>query len=186
MPTRDVILVESAMISGRDGGERFRILVRASHPRPVAVEAVSEEEPYAFAALQLGARGCVLAGWLERERGEALEELAAGGVVLTPYLARSVLAALTPDLIAGRYDPARELTEAEGAVLHAIGRGVLNRDVGPILGLNRKAYRAHLRGALEKLLCRPGDDGPELHGSGVPRRPYPGLLSSAAEATPEA
>jgi two-component system response regulator NreC len=181
----DVMIAPAAMISGPDGGDRFRAMIQAAPHRPVAVEAISEDEPYAFAALQLGARGCILTNWPSEQRLEAMTELGDGGVVLTPYLARCMLVYLTRPLAVTLRRRDRELTEPEATVLYTIGSGATGRELASRLGIDREAVRAYLRGALEKLQQRGGCGDSGLQGTGVPRRPSPGSLMASAEADPD-
>ena len=183
-PDADLLLFDPASLGGSEGAERLKALTNRAGHQPVVVLAVSETEPYTFAALQAGAVGCVLTGWSEDERRAALDEVWAGGVVLPPLLARLVLLALTQPVPPG-HPRAPELNEAEAAVLHVLGNGTAWYTAGAQLGLSVDAVRSCLRGALAKLQHRAGADDDGLHRAGVPRRPSPGHLTATAEASLE-
>jgi two-component system, NarL family, response regulator NreC len=184
MPTTDVIRIDAASIGSRDGGARLRNIALADPDQPIAVVARRDQEPYVFAALQLGARGCLLDGWPGDVREAAILELSEGGVVITPYQARLVLLALTP-AGTGPANRAAELTEAEAWALHALSKGMSLQELSVEAGLPNATVRVWLRGALHKLQRRDRPRGPDLHWTGVPRRPSPGFLTAAAEAVPE-
>ena len=173
-----MLVIDAASLGGPDGGTELRRLVRLNAAPSIAVAALSDREPYVFAALQLGACGVVLRSWPIDERAGALLELHEGGVALTPYLAGLVMLALARPVVAGGAD--NTLGYAADLVAMGLMRdGFSANSIARTMRLPLPAVRNHLRRALRRL-SEDGPGGDRLLGAGVPRRPSPGLLEAAA------
>lgn len=178
-----VLVIDAASLGGSDGGMDLSRLVRLNPPPSIAIDALSDREPYVFAALQLGACGVVLREWPVAERAGALLELHEGGVALTPHLAGLVMLALARPVVAGSSDGAYR-PAAELAVMGLVRDGFSVTSIARTMRMPLSVVRGHLRGALRRLRDD-GLGGDRLLHSGVPRLPSPGLLGAAAEAIPE-
>jgi two-component system response regulator NreC len=108
-----------------------------------------EEGAFFFAALRVGAAGYVLKGAPSRELLNAIRDVHAGGVFLTPRLA----GALVHDYLAERRpSPANEqLTPREREIVVLICRGLSNKAIAERLTLAVDTVKTHRKHIYEKL-----------------------------------
>lgn len=154
-------LKPDVLVLGRSfGGSDAVALTRdvAAAAPAVAVLVVSTgHEPYAdpLEPLWAGASGLLLKEQLAGRLVDAVRDLAAGGVVLDPRLARTVVerlrdGATPPDpQVLGRLST---LTTREGEVLRLLGpQGESNKDIAYAMGVSPLTVKAHVRSILAKL-----------------------------------
>lgn len=123
--------------------------IKERHPAvEVLMFTVSDEETDVLAAIRAGASGYLLKGSPAARVVEALEDVRAGGTVIQPRLARSLLERFreAPDV-----DEGEKLTPREREILHLIARGLSNREAGEVLSLSPSTVRTHLEHIYEKL-----------------------------------
>lgn len=139
----------------QDDGLRACLELRAEFPGlPCLLLSQYTERVYAVELLADGAGGV---GYLLKDRvtdlaafERAIETVAAGGTVLDPALAAS--------LVAQRHDPLTTLTPREREVLTLIAEGRSNADVREALFLSAGAVEKHVTSIFSKLDLPPAHD----------------------------
>jgi DNA-binding NarL/FixJ family response regulator len=110
---------------------------------------VFEEENSVLSAVRAGAAGYLLKGTPYRKIKEALLEIHAGGSVIQPNLARTLLNIFTEqERLKSEVKP---LSKREKEILNYIARGLSNKEVAEVLGLSSATVRTHLEHIYEKL-----------------------------------
>lgn len=145
-----VVLMDVAM-AGIGGVEATHRLLAAYPSAAVCMLTVSEQECDLFAAVRAGARGYLLKTVCLAELARAIHTLAEGGALVTPHLARDLLAAFQR-LSAPMADMGMDrLTARERQILGLVGRGLSNQDIAARLCITENTVKAHLRNILDKL-----------------------------------
>jgi DNA-binding NarL/FixJ family response regulator len=155
----DAALVDLGLPDG-DGVAVVRELVRVTPSLPVVVLTVNGASARVLSAFQAGARGYLLKEQLGKRLVPALEEAMAGGMPLSPSVARHVLGMLrslpAPDgpKKAEHAAPelAADLTERELAVLHAFADGMSYARAAEHLKISINTLRTHVRNIYSKLM----------------------------------
>lgn len=110
-----------------------------------------EDDPYVFALLRAGADSYLLKSADSDDLVRAVKTTAAGGKVLDPAVAATVIAQMT----GGRSAPAdaqvEPLSERELAVLRLAGQGLTNKAIGLALGISDRTVQGHLANLYGKL-----------------------------------
>jgi DNA-binding NarL/FixJ family response regulator len=97
------------------------------------------------------------AGYVARDASidtlcEALSEIVGGGLACPPQISGGLLRALfRRDARSDELDPDHVLTRREGEVLHLLGRGLSNKEIGAELSLSVATIKHHVHNILEKL-----------------------------------
>jgi len=110
---------------------------------------VFEEENSVLSAVRVGAAGYLLKGTPYRKIKEALLEIHAGGSVIQPNLARTLLNIfMEQERLKTEVKP---LSKREKEILNYIAKGLSNKEVAEVLGLSSTTVRTHLEHIYEKL-----------------------------------
>ena len=129
----------------------------------VLIFTIFDEEEKVLEAVRAGASGYLLKGAAGEKVIDAIREVHAGGSVIQPNLARSLLrhfrVSEDPTAVSqgatkhGIRDdtPARPLTEREVEILRLIGKGLSNSEAAGVLGVSRATVRTHLEHIYQKL-----------------------------------
>jgi DNA-binding NarL/FixJ family response regulator len=129
----------------------------------VLIFTIFDEEEKVLEAVKTGASGYLLKGAAVDKVIEAIREVHAGGSVIQPNLARSLLrhfrvpedprtpAPAAPPSGMREQAPARPLTEREVEILRLIAKGLSNGEAAGVLGVSRATVRTHLEHIYEKL-----------------------------------
>jgi DNA-binding NarL/FixJ family response regulator len=128
---------------------------------------IFEEEEKVLQAVQAGASGYLLKGASAERIIEAIAEVASGGTVIQPSLARQLLkhfrgaealpaggttAAADPSPAPLREEPVgRKLSQRETEILQLIAKGVSNSEAAAMLELSKATIRTHLEHIYKKL-----------------------------------
>lgn len=153
----DVILLDLGLpgISGIDVTKS----VKEKWPdMEILIFTIFEEEDKVMEAIQAGASGYLLKG-MEAERiVDAIVEVAQGGSVIQPSLARSLLRHFRvqpgQDQAANANSPQEEvpsLTPREIEILQIIAKGLSNAEAAKVLGVSRATIRTHLEHIYAKM-----------------------------------
>jgi DNA-binding NarL/FixJ family response regulator len=150
----DVLLVDIAL-PGIAGIEVTRRLVVEPSGR-VLILSASEQDEEVFSSLRAGASGFLLNDVEPAELVRAVRTVAAGAAVLSPSVARRVIAELTsrPDPRLPGPDQLDELTPREREVMALVATGLSNEQIAQYLVVTRATAKTHVSRALGKLRAR--------------------------------
>lgn len=148
----DLILLDLNMRDG-DGLDMLRGLRTARSEARVVMVTVSDSGEDVVAALRGGAEGYLLKDMEPEAMLEALQDVAAGRVVIPPQLNHLLAAALR-----GESRPqsagAAGLTEQELRILEKIAAGLSNKQIGRELDIAEGTVKVHVKHILRKLELR--------------------------------
>lgn len=164
----DVLLLDLGL--PRMDGIAVTRAVKAELPRvEILIFTIFDEEEKVLQAVQAGASGYLLKGTPADKMVEAIKEVAAGGTVIQPNLARRLLkhfrvgeAPPAPAPEASASAPAeplppavepegKKLSARETEILQLIAKGVSNSEAAGVLGLSKATIRTHLEHIYRKL-----------------------------------
>ena len=150
----DVILLDLGLpgISGIEVTEQ----VKKRWPKiEVLIFTIFEEEDKVMQAIQAGAAGYLLKGMEADKIVEAISEVASGGSVIQPSLARSLLRhfQVQPDSKKSSVpdEDAPRLTPREVEILQIIAKGLSNAEAAKVLKVSRATVRTHLEHIYAKM-----------------------------------
>ena len=148
----DLILLDLNMRDG-DGLDMLRGLRAARSEARVVMVTVSDSGEDVVAALRGGVEGYLLKDMEPEAMLEALQDVAAGRVVIPPQLNHLLAAALR-----GESRPqsagAAGLTEQELRILEKIAAGLSNKQIGRELDIAEGTVKVHVKHILRKLELR--------------------------------
>ncbi|NNG19609.1 response regulator transcription factor [Naumannella sp. ID2617S] len=148
--TPDVVLTDARM-PGMDGLELVAEL-HSSHPAlPVLVLTTFDDEAIVRGSLGAGAAGFLLKDVSTDRLAEAVREVANGGLVIDPRVARIALSGSdSPD----RDDSLAVLTRTERLVGERVAQGMTNAEIADDLVLAEGTVKNHVSNLLRKLQQR--------------------------------
>lgn len=149
-PRPDVVLMDLGLpgLSGAQATERLQ----AAHPAvAVLVLTVFEDEEAIFAAVKAGASGYLLKDTTTERLVEAIEEVRAGGVPLSPVVARTLLRLAVDGPPADLAPETFQLTPREQEILRLAVRGDSEVRIGAQLFISPHTVRTHLAHIYDKL-----------------------------------
>jgi DNA-binding NarL/FixJ family response regulator len=163
----DVVLMDVRMPE-MDGVAATRQLSARFPEIGVIILTTFEDDEIVFDGLKAGARGYLLKDISSEEMAEAVRKVAAGGALIQPSITRKVLAefsrlasasdgaAQTPSSPAGAPGKAllEPLTEREQEVLHALAKGLSNREIAEQLVITEGTVKNHVSNLIAKLEVR--------------------------------
>lgn len=145
----DVVLLDISM--PRANGIEATRRIKAAHPEiGVLILTVYDDEQYIYALVDAGAAGYLLKTIGATDLVDAITRVWAGESVLSPPVARKVLArfATRPGAAVIHDAP---LTEREREVLRLAAQGESNKLIAIDLGLSVRTVHAHMRHIFDKL-----------------------------------
>ena len=113
---------------------------------------VFDDDRMVFDSLVAGASGYLLRKTAPDRIAEAVRELHAGGSVMSPSIARKMIAAFARGERAA--DPLAVLTVREREVLERLSRGWVYKEISNELGLSPNTIRTHVHRIYKKLHLR--------------------------------
>jgi len=151
----DVVVMDVRMpkISGVEATRRIktenpdvRVLVLTAH----------DDDEYVFALLQAGANGYLLKTAEIDELVRAIRTVYAGQSALAPTVAGKVVAQFTGgktvhDVLPSTQEQYSGLTDRELGILHLVGKGYSNKQIGKELFISDRTVQAHLSNIFSKL-----------------------------------
>ena len=150
----DVVLMDLEL-PGKDGVETTRELKLRPAAPDVLVLTSFEDEERVFQAMRAGASGYLVKGAAPSRLFAAIADVAAGGTVVEPRLARRFwLLFRGEEPAAGVTGDAGTLTEPELEVLRMVAKGLSNAEVAHALGTERRSVRTVLGHVYDKLGAR--------------------------------
>jgi DNA-binding NarL/FixJ family response regulator len=152
----DVILMDLRM-PRVDGLAAMDLLRHQPHPPEVIVLTTFDADELVLRAIRAGAGGFLLKDTPPAEIVRAIELVAAGDGMLSPTVARRLIAHVAGDAVAeqARRDAARErlaeISDREREVAIAIGQGKANAEIATELYMSLATVKAHVSRLLSKL-----------------------------------
>lgn len=147
----DVVLLDVRM-PDVDGLTILRQLRGSPNPPVVAMLTTFDSDEYIATALRSGAAGFLLKDTAPDQLAQFVRTLAAGGVVLSPKVTRTVVDGY---LGSGAGSPeaarAERLTERERAVLVLVAEGLSNADIAARIHVSVGTVKDHVSAILAKL-----------------------------------
>lgn len=144
----DVVLTDARM-PHMDGVELVGKLAEAHPGVPAIVLTTFDDEDIVRGAVAAGAAGFLLKDVSTTKLAEAIAQVAAGGMVIDPRVARLAFAKEK-----AADDPLAVLTPAERAVAQAVSRGLTNAEIAAELVLAEGTVKNHVSSLLRKLQQR--------------------------------
>jgi DNA-binding NarL/FixJ family response regulator len=150
--TPDVLLLDLGLprMSGIDVTRE----VKARWPKvEILIFTIFDEEQKVLEAIKAGASGYLLKGATSEKIIEAIRDVCAGGTVIQPSLARTLLSHFRVDApqAAPAPDGMRPLSDREREILQLIAKGVSNSEAARVLTLSKATIRTHLEHIYSKL-----------------------------------
>lgn len=146
----DIAVLDIAM-PGIDGLEAARRLRRLSDT-PILFLTVHDTDNYFFQALEIGASGYVLKDAVGADLVAALRVVHAGGVYLSPGVARRLVEEYLRRVARGEEMKSyAALTAREREVLNLVGEGLTNREIAERLVISLNTVQTHRLHLMEKL-----------------------------------
>jgi DNA-binding NarL/FixJ family response regulator len=147
----DVVLLDIRM-PDVDGLTILRQVLGQQNPPAVAMLTTFDSDEYIATALRSGASGFILKDTAPDQLAQVVRTLAAGGVVLSPKVTRTVvdgyLGSGAGTAAASQVD---QLSERERAVLVLIAEGLSNADIAGRVHLSVGTVKDHVSAILTKL-----------------------------------
>lgn len=141
--------------------------VKAKHPKiEILIFTIFDEEDKVLEAIKAGASGYLLKGASAEKIVDSIKDVFAGGSVIQPNLARSLLrhfrmpeegpapsepGPAVKDSGSLQVEVTRPLTNRELEVLQIIAKGLSNNECARVLGLSKATIRTHLEHIYQKL-----------------------------------
>lgn len=133
----DVVLLDTHLPDG-DGVTLCREIRSEPSPAACLMLTASGDDPALVHALEAGAAGYVLKSVHGSELVEAVRKVADGGILCGPGEV-------------ARADPLKGLSETDREIVHLIGEGMTNRQIGEQLGLSERTIKNHVSHVLTVL-----------------------------------
>ncbi len=144
----DVLLLD-INLPGASGIEGIPA-IKIKHPKTrVVMLTVYEDDVSIMRAIQAGADGYILKKTAPVRLLQAIEEAAAGGMPMTPYVARQAIALFKSRL--PQVGALTDLTPREQEVLGLLAQGFSYQKVGETLYISIDTVRNHVRNVYQKL-----------------------------------
>ncbi len=145
----DVLLLDLEL-PGMDGLALLKRLPGPPRGPEVLILTTFADADKVLEAMRRGAAGYLVKGVPAEKLLAALREVAAGGTIIEPRLARRFWNLF--EASKGRKAPdTLGLSDDEVAVLNLVARGLTNPEVGHTLGTTRRRVKAHLESVYRKL-----------------------------------
>jgi len=141
-----VVVIDLAMpaLNGIDAG---REIVRRVPRAKVIMLTMYTEEHHVLEALRAGVKGCVSKSQAAEHLLQAIKDVCAGGVYLSPHVSGAVVQAYLAKTELP-YDP---LTPRERQVLQLIAEGKTTKETAAVLDVSVKTAETHRTNLMEKL-----------------------------------
>ncbi|MBU1238095.1 response regulator transcription factor [Myxococcota bacterium] len=154
----DVVLLDLGL-PGMNGIEVTRELKKLKPSMEIIIFTIFDEENRVLAAIQAGASGYLLKGMGADRMIDAIHEVAAGGSVIQPHLARHILRKFRESLpVPGTSSVSEDdtpvespLTPREQEILTFIAKGLSNKEAAKVLSVSVATVRTHLEHIYAKL-----------------------------------
>jgi two-component system, NarL family, response regulator NreC len=141
-----IVVIDLAMPS-LNGIDAIREIVKRVPRTKAVLLTMHTEEHYVLEALRAGAKGCVSKSQAAEHLLQAIKDVSAGGVYLSPHVSGAVVQAYLAKTELP-YDP---LTPRERQVLQLIAEGKTTKETAAVLDVSVKTAETHRTNLMEKL-----------------------------------
>ena len=143
-PDIAILDISMPLLNGLDAARELR---KISQNIKVILLTRHDEPQYVTEALRAGVKGYVLKSQAATDLVEAIQQVAHGGIYLSPNISRAVVEAYL-----SKTEPALDpLTPRERQVLQMVGEGNSTKDVARLLGISTKTAESHRARLMRKL-----------------------------------
>jgi DNA-binding NarL/FixJ family response regulator len=149
----DVVLMDVRM-PGMDGVEATRQMLLRWPEAKVIILTTFDDETYIFDGLRAGALGYLLKDVSGQELADAIRQVAQGGALIQPSVARKVLAEfsrLPPSQPSSSMTLLEPLTSREKEILSWITKGLTNKEIALRLNLTEGTVKNYISVIYQKL-----------------------------------
>ena len=144
---RPDVAVLDLIMPGLNGLDAARAVLQASPRTKTILLTVHKEDQYVLGALQAGVKGYVLKTQAIMEVVQAIQQVARGGLYLSPAVAEAVVQAYL-----GKTElPLDLLTPREREVVQLVAEGKTTKEIAEVLGVSVKTAESHRANIMEKL-----------------------------------
>jgi DNA-binding NarL/FixJ family response regulator len=144
----DVVLLDTRLPDG-DGVALCRAIRAEPNPPACLLLTAAENDPILLEALDAGAAGYVLKSVHSAELIDAVRKIAAGASLLDASGSDGLLERMRIE--AAKSDPLKNLAATDREIVHLIGEGLTNRQIGDRLGLSERTIKNHVSHVLTVL-----------------------------------
>ena len=141
-----VVVIDLAM-PALNGIDAAREIVRRVPRAKVILLSMYTEEHHVLEALRAGVKGCVSKSQAAEHLLQAIKDVCAGGVYLSPHVSGAVVQAY----LAKSELPYEPLTPRERQVLQLIAEGKTTKEAASVLDVSVKTAETHRTNLMEKL-----------------------------------
>jgi len=145
------LVVTDITLPNRSGLELIKDLAASNPELPVFVYSMHDENFYAERALRAGARGYLMKEAGSEKMLEAIRQILAGEVSVSPAMASKILKGFSAPQPRGSHSPVHSLTDREFDVFQLIGQGKSTKEIAAKLHLSHKTVAVHRGHIKEKL-----------------------------------
>jgi len=141
----DVVVLD-LMMPALNGTNAVREILRVSPGSKIVLLTMYTEEHYILEALRAGVKACVSKTQAAEHLLQAIREVRAGGVYLSPSVSGAVVQAFL-----AKTEPYDPLTNRERQVLQLIAEGKTTKEIAIILNVSAKTADTHRTRLMQKL-----------------------------------
>ena len=141
-----VIVIDLAM-PALNGIDAAREILRRAKRAKIILLTMYTEEHHVLEALSAGVKGCVSKSQAAEHLLQAIKDVCAGGVYLSPHVSGAVVQAY----LAKTELPYEPLTPRERQVLQLIAEGKTTKETAAVLDVSVKTAETHRTNLMEKL-----------------------------------
>jgi DNA-binding NarL/FixJ family response regulator len=144
----DVVLLD-VHLPGRSGIESIAAIRRRLPNAHIIMLTVFDDDDHVFKAIIAGADGYILKKTPPTQVLQAIEDAAAGGTPMTPYVARRVIELFKQYAPSAKEEYSLSVREQE--ILQELVLGLDNQEIADKLFISRETVRNHIKHIYEKL-----------------------------------
>lgn len=147
----DLLMVDMTL-PGRNGLELIKDALSIAPGLPILVVSMHDETLYAQRVLKAGGKGYIMKDAPRTSLLQAIEEVANGGVWVSPEMSGKIIRAFSGKPGSDAVDGVHRLTDREFEVFHLIGEGRSKSEIAESLNISPKTvdvHKSNIRGKLE-------------------------------------
>lgn len=148
---RPDLVITDLTLPGRSGLDLIKDIKAFDPELPVLVFSMHDENFYAERALRAGARGYLMKEAGSERMLDAIRQVLAGEISVSPRMASRILTIFSGSRPRGSSAPIEKLTDREFDVYQLIGRGKTTKEIADQLHLSHKTVAVHRANIKEKI-----------------------------------